>query len=571
MYTKFECDVMEIKGGYTGKILRVNLSKNEMSCEETHDKIAYNFIGGRGYAAWILYNEVDFKVDPLSEENTIIFMTGPFTGTDVPGSGRISISSKSPLTGTIFDSSMGGNFGAYLKAAGYDGLILSGASEKPVYLVIDEKNVAVNDASEFWGKNTRDTERGLRNKYPASSIAEIGPAGENLVFFANIMSDGRAAGRGGLGAVLGSKKVKAIIAKGGNKVKVAYERLYAQLVKKITYLIRTHPVTGDNGSLALHGTAVLVHQIAMAGIMPVNNFEKKILAYNEVDGFSGETIKEKYFIRRKGCYKCPTACGRIVKVKDRVSKCPEYESIAMMGPNSGFFDFENEIFPLCELCEELGMDTISVGNSLGFARKIGLVKNIEEASKFVRDIAYNQSPFSKGVRHASKIIGKEEEAMQVKGLEMPAYNPVGVKGTALAYATSNRGACHLRAYTIAPEILHSPQFVDPNREEGKAELVMKLQNAFAVYDSLIMCKYYSFALFTTLEYELNDTARLLSAITGWNFTNDTLHEIGARIYTIERIFNAKAGISCEDDVLPEKLATNIHSLLQRYYKLRGWI
>jgi len=562
---------MEIKGGYAGRILRVNLSANEISYERLDEKIAYNFIGGRGYAAWVLYNELGPKTDPLKEENEIIFMAGPFTGTDVPGSGRISISSKSPLTGTIFDSSMGGSFGAYLKVAGYDGLILSGSSEKPVYLFVDTDHVDIKDASDLWGKSTADTEAELKRRHPGSSIAEIGPAGENCVYFANIMSEGRAAGRGGLGAVLGSKKVKALVVRGRGKVRIAYERTYMQLIKKINFLIRNHPVTGDKGSLALHGTAVLVHPIAMAGIMPVNNFEKRILAYDEVDGFSGETIKEKYFVHRRGCYKCPTACGRMIRVGGRVSKCPEYESIVMMGPNSGFFDFEREIFPLCNLCDELGMDTISVGNALGFARSIGLIKNIEAAEKLVLDIAYNRSPLSKGVRYASKIFGREEEAMVVKGLEMPAYNPAGVLGTALAYATSNRGACHLRAYMIAPEILHSPEFVDPSKEDGKAELVVKLQDAFAVYDSLILCKYYSFALFTTLEYELDDVARLLSAITGWSFNNELLHEIGSRIYTIERMFNVNAGIAPREDALPEKLSVNISRLLGEYYKLRGWV
>ncbi|MEM0313534.1 MAG: aldehyde ferredoxin oxidoreductase N-terminal domain-containing protein [Candidatus Bathyarchaeia archaeon] len=196
---------MKSRGGYCGRILRIDLSKREIIGEEIDDKIAYNFIGGRGYSAWILYSELNPKVDPLSEENKIIFMAGPFTGTDVPGSGRISISSKSPLTGTIFDSSMGGSFGAYLKAAGYDGLILSGSSEKPVYLVISKDGANIEDANSIWGKSTRKTEEELRTKYPASSIAEIGPAGENMVLLANIMSDGRAAGRGGLGAVLGCK------------------------------------------------------------------------------------------------------------------------------------------------------------------------------------------------------------------------------------------------------------------------------------------------------------------------------------------------------------------------------
>lgn len=559
-------------GGYVGEILRVDLSSRETRIEKIDERIAYNFLGGRGYGAWMLYNELDPKVDPLSEENKLIFMTGPLTGTDFPGAGRIAVCSKSPLTGTILDSSMGGSFGAYLKFAGFDGIILEGRSEGPVYILVEEGKSCIKDASRLWGKSTSQTEAELKELYPDSMIAEIGLAGENIVRIANIMSDTRAAGRGGLGAVMGSKKVKAIVVRGRRKVRISDEEAFKRLLRKIRLNIETHPATGKDGSLALHGTAMLIHIMANAGILPVDNFSEKRLSYEEVDPFSGETIKEKYLVGRKACYRCPTACGRRIRVAGRVTKGPEYESIAMFGPNSGFYDFENEIVPLCELCDEYGMDTISTGNIVGFARKIGLISSIEDAKRLVEDVAHNRSIFSIGLKRAAEELGKEDEAMHVKGLEMPGYNPAGVKGIALAYATSNRGACHLRAYTIAPEILNNPQFVDPAVEEGKAKLVKTIEDAYAVYDSLVTCKYHAFALFTSLEYEFDDVAKVLSAVTGWDYTSEILHEVGERIWYVERSFNEGAGVGADQDILPERLKVDLSRMLKEYYELRGgWI
>ncbi len=556
-------------GGYMGKILRVNLSTGEIRKEELNKEIAYNFLGGRGYSAKILYDELKPKINPLGEENKLIFMAGPLTGTGFPGSGRISISSKSPLTNTIFDSSMGGSFGVYLKKSGFDGIIVEGIAKNPVYLLIENEEVLVEDASDLWGENTTQTEKMLKARYGNVGVAAIGPAGENQVYLASITSDGRFAGRGGLGAVMGSKKLKAVVVKGQKELKIVDKKTYDILLKKIRFTIENDPLTGKDGSLARFGTAAIVHRIRSAGILPKNDFSGETLSFEEADRFSGETIREKFFVGRKGCYLCPTACGRRIRVGEAVVKGPEYESIVMLGPNAGFYDYEKEIVSLAQLCDELGMDTISIGNILGYARSLGQINSFEDAVRFVKEIAFNKSVYSKGVKYASKVFGRE--AAHVKGLELPAYDPRGAKGIALAYVTSNRGGCHLRAYTIAPEILSDPVYVNPAEEKGKAELVKRMQDSYAVYDSAIVCKYHSLALFTTLKFELDDLAKILSAVTGFKFSDDVLREVGERIYTIERMFNVREGFTSADDVLPGRFNLNLRKLLTVYYRKRGWV
>ena len=556
-------------GGYLGKILRVNLSTGKFEWEELNSETAYNFLGGRGYAAKILYDELKPKTNPLGEENKLIFMAGPLTGTGFPGSGRISISSKSPLTGTIFDSSMGGSFGVYLKKSGFDGIIVEGKAEKPVYLLVDDEKVFVEDASPLWGETTTQTEKNLKAKHGNVGVASIGPAGENCVYLANIASDGRFAGRGGLGAVMGSKKLKAVVVKGKKETKIVNMRVYETILKKVRFTIENDPITGKDGSLARFGTAAIVHRIRSAGILPKNDFSGESLSFEEADSFSGETIREKFFVGRRGCYLCPTACGRRIRVGEKTVKGPEYESIVMLGPNSGFYNYEGEIVPLAMLCDELGMDTISIGNILGYARSLGQIKSFEEALKLIREIASNNSVYSKGVKNASKVFGRE--AAEVKGLELPAYDPRGAKGIALAYITSNRGGCHLRAYTIAPEILSDPVYVDPSEEKGKAELVKRMQDSYAVYDSIIICKYHSLALFTTLKFELEDLAKILSAVTGFEFSDEVLAEIGERIYNVERMFNVREGFTSVDDRLPERFGLNLKRLLTAYYRRREWV
>ena len=553
-----------------GWLLRVNLSTSAIEREKLDEVVAYNFLGGRGYASRLLHDEIKPRTKPLSPENELIFMTGPVTGTGFPGAGRIAVSSKSPLTSTIFDCSMGGNFGVHLKRACIDGLIIEGASEKPVYLLIDGARVSLEDASGLWGKSAREAENKLKLLHKGSGVAAIGPAGERLVYLACISSETRTAGRGGLGAVMGSKGLKAIVARGGKKVKIVDSKAYEKILGKLKRTIETHPLTGKDGSLARFGTALLVHRIAAAGMLPKDNFSGAHLGFDDVDAFSGETIRERYLAGRVACFGCPTGCGRRVKISGWEGKGAEFESIAMLGPNSGFYNYGREILPLSSLCDELGLDTISVGNILGFARAIGKVKGFENAKELVREIAGGESIFSKGVAKAAEELGESAKTAHSKGLELPAYDPRGAKGIALAYATSNRGGCHLRAYTIAPEILSNPEFINPGAEVGKARLVRRMQDAFAVYDSLVACKFHSLALSGSIEYELDDIARLLTALTGWEWTSEHLHEVGSRIYATERLFNTREGFSASDDTLPKRFGIRLESMLQSYYKERGW-
>jgi aldehyde:ferredoxin oxidoreductase len=542
-------------GGYFNRILEVNLSSGQVKILEL-GKLAYNYLGGRGVASKLLYDRVPRGVNPLSPENDLVFMTGPLTGTGFPGSGRICVASKSPLTKTIFPSSVGGSFGVFLKSTGLDGIVLKGRASKPVYLLVQDGEVRLEDATDLWGKSTQETEEILKKRHPHSGIAEIGPAGENLSPLACIMSETRAAGRGGLGAVAGSKNLKAIVVTGKQRVKIAHEEAFKKIAERIRKSIESHPISGKDGSLSRFGTAMLVHRITAAGILPVRDFSGERVDFSQVDGFSGETIREKFFVRRKGCFACSTACGRVVKVGDKEVKGPEYESIVMLGPNSDFWDYEKEILPLSLLCDELGMDTISTGVILGWARKNGKIRTIAEAFEFVKELSKKFEPPS--------------GLAEVKGLGLPAYDPRGVWGMALAYATSTRGACHLQAYVIGPEILSIPEFVNPATKIGKARLVRRMQDAFAVFDSLVLCKYYFPAIFTSLEFELDELAELLTALTGWRWTGAYLHEVGSRIFNTERLFNIREGFGPAHDRLPERFGMDLSHLLLEYYRERGW-
>ncbi len=563
--------------GYFRKVLRVDLNTGGFSTLSIDESAAYNFVGGRGLGTWLLYNNMDLGVDPLGPENKIIFMAGPLTGTQVPGTGRIAVVSKSPLNGSIFESSLGGIFGSYMRWAGWDGILLDGRADKPVYLLVDNERVSLGDASPLWGKLTSETENALEEKYERSGIAEIGPAGEHLSSTANIMHATRTAGRGGMGAVLGSKNVKAIVTRGNKPIEFANKDAYERGLKRIQGIIMDDPVTGINGALATFGTNAIMHRVNDASTLPVSNFTSERMEFDEADQFSGETVKEKYFHAKSGCYRCPTVCGREIKVGGKVMKGPEYESIGMIGPNAGFYDYENEIVPLSIMCDELGMDTITVGSILAFAREVGHFdncKNGEEqlaaAVKLLQDVAYGRSPFSKGVAHAARLMNREDAAMHVKGLEIPAYHPNGALGMALNYATSPKGADHTTGYTVAPELFGHPVKVDPKDRRGKAHLAIRMQNGYAIYDSAAMCIYHSIADFDDSEFSLDMLAKLLTAVTGFRYTSDILHEVGSRVLDLERFCNQKLGLTPDTDILPKRLGVDIGSMLKEYYEERGW-
>jgi aldehyde:ferredoxin oxidoreductase len=575
-----------------------------LNIENIDWEIAYNYVGGRGYAAKILYDALKPGIDPLGNDNMLVFATGPLTGTAAPTSGRFSVSTKSPLTGTIFDSNCGGTFGPELKKAGFDIIIVTGASQKPVYLLIRDGQVELREAKNLWGKNTSETEEAIRDELKNQNVkvASIGQAGENLVRIASIISDKhRAAGRGGVGAVMGSKKLKAIAVHGTGRVAVANLHAFNKEVKKVNDVLAKNPLTGD--SLTRYGTASLVHIINRAGIFPTKNFQSG--TFEMAEAVSGEAISKNLLVKERGCFACPIRCGRVTKLrvgefKGMLTEGPEYETVWAMGANCAISDLD-QIAIANDLCDKYGIDTISFGNTVGFLmecyeRKIltsektdGIELNWGNAQLLPKLVELTARRIgvgkliSEGVKRASEMLGAEDYAMHVKGLELPAYDPRGAKGHGLSYATSNRGGCHLRAYMIASEILSMPRYLDPLKIEGKADLVKRLQDIFAMLDSMIMCKYTTLALFDTLDYEPRFYASLLTTATGFYFDEENFRKAGERIYNLERLFNVREGFNRIHDTLPKRLlyvpmpsgparghVVELEKMLDEYYIIRGW-
>ncbi|RLF60331.1 MAG: aldehyde ferredoxin oxidoreductase [Thermoplasmata archaeon] len=574
---------------YAGKLLFVELSERKVEEQEIDLEIASKFIGGRGYAAFLLFKMLKPKTEPLSNENPLIFMTGPLTGI-APASGRSCMTSKSPLTNTIFDSQIGGYFGVELKKAGYDGMVITGASKVPVYLSIKNGNVEIKDASTLWGLNVSETISKIKSKEKNSRVLAIGRAGENLVKYACIIDDeGRALGRGGLGAVMGYKKLKAIAVRGKNKITPVNTYAFKKYSKEFSELLKNHPITGD--ILGRFGTLLLMNPVNKHGVLPVRNFTRGGL--DEVGHLSGETLN-KFLKERRGCALCPIKCGRIMKIGETQTLNLEYETAWALGINCCISDPET-VAKANNLCNELGMDTISMGNCIAFLMECsekGLVRDKiafgdkEKVLELIQKTAHRRgigNLLAEGVKMMSqRIDGSEEFAIHVKGLELPAYDPRGLTGQALAYVTSNRGGCHLRAYLVPQEILSIPEYVDNLRIEGKAKMVKEIEDIFAVLDSLLICKFTSLAVFSTLNFEVDIYAKLLTTATGFYFDEDELKKAGERIYNIERLFNVREGFDYRHDRLPPRFAKpliggaaeghveRIGELLPEYYKLRGW-
>lgn len=572
--------------GWLGKIVRINLSDRSISVEQPKQDRFLQFLGGRGLGCSFLWDEVGPEVQPLSAENKLIFMTGPLTGTRVPTAGRFTVTSKSPLTGTVLDSNSGGIWGARLKKAGYDGLIIEGKADKPVYLLINEKEVVIKDAGELWGQNVPDTTRTLINREgPAYSVACIGPAGENQVKISSIMNDNtRALGRGGLGAVMGSKLLKAIAVKGAKQIEAADNNKLDFVIYETNKWLKASPITSQG--LPEFGTPVLVNLFNECGIFPSYNFQES--QYAEAENISGETLSEKILVKKKGCYGCPIKCTRVTRTARETGEGPEYESLWALGPQCGIGDLE-VIAEANYLCNRLGLDTISVGGVIGCAMEMNANKLLDTGFSFgesnkllqiIEDIAYRRgigNELAEGSRSFAAKHGNVQYAMQVKGLELPAYDPRGVQGMGLGFATSNRGGCHLRAYMIGPEILGVPKMVDRFATNGKAGLAIFYQNINAAMDSMIICRFVGLAV--SEEY----FARLLSAVTGVTFQTQDLHVSGERIWNLERLYNLREGFSRLDDTLPDRLlhepvksgpskghVVKLASMLDDYYRFRGW-
>jgi len=579
--------------GYCGKVLRVNLSTGEIKKEPLDMEVAKKFLGGRGLGSYILSKEIDPAVDPLSPENKIIFATGPLTGSSAPTSGRYMVVTKSPLTGAIACSNSGGFWGAELKFAGYDLIIVEGKAANPSYIYINDDTVEIRDAQNYWGKLVSETTELLQKEVgdPKARVLTIGPAGEKLSPIAAVMNEKyRAAGRSGVGAVMGSKNLKAIVVRGSGKVEPAEPEKTKELLSRLLKKIREDGVTGQG--LPNYGTAVLVNIINENGILPTNNFQKAY--FPTADAISGETLAEKYLVKKDPCYRCPIACGRYCKVDDEEGGGPEYETIWAYGADCGVDDLA-AIIKANNLCNEYGLDTISAGATIASAMELyekGYIKkeeldgpelkfgSSEAIIEWTRKMGAGEGFGAKlalGSYRLAESYGVPELSMSVKKQELPAYDPRGVQGHGLQYATSNRGGCHVRGYLISPEVLGSPEKIDRFALEGKANWAKLFQDLTAVIDSLGLCLFTSFAL------NADDYRELFNYIVGENLTTEELLTAGERIWNLERVFNLKAGIDAKEDTLPKRLLEEpipdgpskghkhrLAELLPEYYKVRGW-
>ena len=580
---------------WRGQILRVNLTRGTTKTEPLDPKLARAYIGGRGLGTKLLTDEIDPKLDPLAPNNKLIIATGPLTGTGASTGGRYMVITKSPLTGAIACSNSGGYFGPEVKFCGYDFLILEGRAKEPVYLWLNNDSVEIRPAGKLWGKTTHEAEDQLKAEtHPEAKVCSIGPAGEKLAFTACIMNDKhRAAGRSGVGAVMGSKHVKAIVAKGSQSVTVARPRDFMAASLVVVGKLKASPVTGEG--LPKYGTPILVNVINAHGFLPTRNFQQG--QFEGAEQVSGETIADTILVKNKGCFACTIACSRVSEVKEGkyrgAGEGPEYESDWALGISTGISDLQ-AITKANYLCNELGMDTIEAGvavatsmelyergyipagdvaRPLRFGDAEALVWLIEEMG---HRRGFGELAAQGGYRVAERY-GHPELFMGVKKQAFPAYDGRGAQGMALGYATSNRGACHLRGYTISVEVFGIPKKMDPFLTEGKAEVSKLFQDVTAFVDSVGMC------LFTTFGIGAEDIAPLLEAATGAGYTLEECLKIGERVWNLERLFNLKAGLSGKDDTLPPRIlhegipegpakgmVGKLHEMLPEYYKLRGW-
>ena len=582
-----------MKTSYNGKLARINLSTGEIKVEQLDMELATKFIGGRGLGTKILYDEGVATVDPLSADNKLVYITGPMTGTASPTYGRYMVVTKSPLTGMIASSNSGGVWGAKLKYAGWDALIVEGKASEWTYINVVDDKIELLSAKDYVGLMSEEADEKLKEAHPGCNVLNIGPAGEHQSLLAAIMNDkDRAAGRSGVGAVMGSKNLKAITVTATAKVIEPFDAdKLKEATKACNAKIRENGVTG--GGLPTYGTAVLVNIINNTGSFPTKNWQESY--YDKADDISGETLKDTYLVKNAACHRCPIACGRVIKVGDKVVGGPEYEPLWAYGGNCGLHDL-NAIDEANMWCNEYGLDAISTPCTIAAAMELyekGYIKedecdgipltwgSSEAIVEWTKRMGEGKLPLAKLMANGSYRLcehyGHPEFSMSVKKQEMPAYDARGIQGIGITYATSNRGGCHVRGYLISPEVLGLPEQLDRTTTEGKAQWCKIFQDLTAVIDSMGLCLFSSFALGAP-EY-----TALLNAGTGTNYTPEELLTVGERIYNIERLFNKAAGMKPEDDRLPKRLTeepisdgpskgqiSQIHVTLPQYYEVRGW-
>ncbi|MBI5525830.1 MAG: aldehyde ferredoxin oxidoreductase family protein [Deltaproteobacteria bacterium] len=604
--------------GYMGKILKIDLTTGKHETEDTISGDRAKYLGGKGLATRILYDMTKPGLDPYDPAMPLIFSTGPVTGTGVPQSNRFVVTTRSPLTGAIANSTSGGDLATKFKKAGYDILIVTGRAKHPVLIEIREDKVEIKAAKGLWGKGTIETQDGLPKD---CGHAVIGPAGENKVRFACIVSGHRVAGRTGIGAVMGSKNLKAVSATGNKKVEIMNESDLREFHKFMVKFLKDHPMTGD--ILPRLGTANLVQITAGRNIIPTRNFQtghdEKTLE------LSGEEMAAHHLERQSGCLACPIRCGREVKYEGKVIKGPEFETIGLMGNNLGVFSLP-AVFNLSHLCDDLGVDSISCGNSIGFAAELnqrGLWKNGVEFGDtgrivaLMREIAHREGigdDIADGTKRMAEKHGGKEFAINAKGLELPAYDPRGCWGQGLEYATTPRGGCHINGSTMYLEAT-GPVTINPHSIKAKPPLVVMQQNTAAAISSSIFCQFTAYAMIPKQAFSMDPNGALYKAITtallnsgavlkmavkghmplqvlwfekylsmifGRKVTMGDFNEYGARAFQMEKLYNCREGFSRKDDTLPERMLREstfkdvstsgvpLDEMLDDYYAIRGY-
>ncbi len=589
--------------GYMGKILRVDLINRRTEIQPLDEKLANNWVGGSGIGTRFLYDETNEQTDPLSPENVLIFMTGPLTGSSVPGTGRHEVTFKSPLTGIFGRAGVGGKWGVELKQSGFDGIIIVGKADKPVYLCIREGEVEFRDARHLWGKDTYETSEILRQEIgDSASTAVIGPAGEKRIKIACISHEGihaRMAGRGGAGAVMGSKNLKAIAVCGTQKIPISQPEALKGYIKQML----PHISEATKG-LREFGTAGGVHNYEVLGNFPHKNWALSDWEEGALK-ICGQEMAKTILKGRYACLNCPVGCGRVVKVTDGPfapvdGGGPEYETIAALGSNC-LVDSLEAIAKANELCNRYGIDTMSAGSAIGFAMEAyekGLINKKDTGGielawgdskalvEMVKKIGKGEdigALLGEGVRRAALEIGGDalEFAIQVKGLESSFHDPRCFFSQAISYATTNRGACHngsashfCEMRVTQPDLgIDKPQ--DRHQIEGKAEFTIKLQNLMCMFDSLVMCKF----MHGTGAITVRPMVDFLNYVTGWDLDIGEFLKVGERVFNLQRLYNVRCGISRKDDFLPPRFLTlkrdrdklpPIGQLLSDYYECRGW-
>jgi aldehyde:ferredoxin oxidoreductase len=579
------------------RILRVDVHRGEFSEQITSKEDDVKYLGGRGLAAKILYEENKTRIDPFDPENRLIFMTGPYTGTFGSFTGFYNVTTKSPLTGTILSAHSGGHWGPMLRKTGYDGIVIRGRATEPRYLLITDEGSEFRDAADLWGKDVFESISTLEKRHERAKALVIGPAGEKRLRIAAIMNDyHRAAGRGGVGAVMGSKMLKAIVVMGTKDVPQADPEALKESFKTATRTVKE-----KSAAFSKYGTSMVVGITGKAGTIPTRNLQTGY--FPDFEKIGGDALIGEHFVKNMACARCPLHCGNRTKAtKDYVveTEGPEYETLAMFGSNLDNSNLDS-IIMANDLCNRYGIDTISCADTIACAVELfdrgliteedtgGLKLGWGDHASMVRlvEMTGRGEGFGKLVGEGSKRLAArygpeaEQYAMNVKGMEFPGYDPRGIQGMSLAFATSTRGACHLRATMYVPELFQG--VLDRLTVKGKAGTLKGMQELFTVLDCMIICKFGARNAFAN---SWEHMTALTNAATGFGYTEEGLKQVGERVWTVERLFNLREGFSREDDTLPDRLFTlPIHdgpskgAVVDRddfdremtsYYTLWGW-